>query len=84
VNPFKGRNFVKDFLDETYHYPTFRKGDLDNVREACKNPSCVKQKLKAITCCHQIQNLNRKMQEDNKQIENEQSFSPFCSLADDT
>ena len=50
---------------------TFRKGDLDNVREACKNPSCVKQKLKAITCCHQIQNLNRKMQEDNKQIENE-------------
>jgi septation ring formation regulator EzrA len=67
----KGRNFVKDFLDETYHYPTFRKGDLDNVREACKNPSCVKQKLKAITCCHQIQNLNRKMQEDNKQIENE-------------
>jgi hypothetical protein len=61
-------NFLKTI---TYHYPTFIKDDHDNLREACKNPSCAKQKLKAIKCCHQIQNLNRKLQEDNKQIENE-------------
>ena len=67
--------FIYRCWDETYHYPTFIKDDHDNLREACKNPSCAKQKLKAIKCCHQIQNLNRKLQEDNKQIENELTFT---------
>ena len=67
----ESRSFAKYFLDDNYHYPTFRKGDPDNFRETCKNPNCVKQKLKAVACCHQIQNLNSKIQEDNKHSENE-------------